>query len=110
VHEQHILVGGQTRSDKIGRLGNSRREQPVMNALVLFGGKNMGPDGQVIVVAVDELEGQHAALSIQHSSGGAENSLIIRDYPRFGRTSFAVRYSSFAIRGAIIALGFESAI
>ncbi len=29
----------------------------------------MGADGQVVVVAVDELEGQHEALSIQHSVG-----------------------------------------
>ena len=67
VDEQDILIGCRMRSDKIGRLGNSGPEQPVMNALVFFRGKNMGADGQVIVVAVDKLEGQHSGLSIQHS-------------------------------------------
>src|SRR5258708_7408235 len=39
-----------------------------MNALVFFGGKNVGADGQGVVVAVDKLEGQHSAFSTQHSA------------------------------------------
>src|ERR1019366_6920386 len=69
-----------------------------MNALVLFGGKNMGADGQVIVVAVDELEGQHAALSIQHSSGRRRKLLDHTRLPEIWKNVvrgllFVVRYS-----------------
>src|ERR1017187_8105863 len=71
VHKQHVLVGCWIGNDKIGRRRNSGGEQMFMNALVFFGGKNMGADGQGVVVAIDELEGQHAALSIgtQRSEG-----------------------------------------
>src|ERR1700678_4345030 len=63
VHEQNILVGCGLRNDKISRRGNSGSEQPVMRAFIFFRGKNMGADGQEVVVAIDELEGQHSALS-----------------------------------------------
>src|SRR4029077_12045534 len=69
VDEKDILISCRMRCDKIGRLSNSGREQPVVNALVFFRGKNMGADRQVVVVTVDKLEGQHPALSIQHSAG-----------------------------------------
>ena len=42
-----------------------------MNALVLFSGEDVRSDGKVIVVAVDELEREHSALSRQHSAKNA---------------------------------------
>jgi hypothetical protein len=39
-----------------------------VNAAIFFGRKNVLTDGKVIAVAVDQLEGKHAALSIQHSA------------------------------------------
>jgi hypothetical protein len=47
-----------------------------MNALVFFGRKNMGADRQVVIVAIDELEGKHAALSIQRSDRMALKTLL----------------------------------
>src|ERR1039458_6916270 len=104
MHEQHVLIVGRTRSDKIGRRRHPGGEQPVMSALVLFGRKNMGADGQVVVVAVDELERQHEALSIQHSAGRELKSPyhtrlpgIWKNVVRGCRTRFAVQEPKFDI-------------
>jgi hypothetical protein len=69
VHQKYVFVGGRPRGDEVRCGGNSRRDQPVVNALVLFGGENVRPDGQVVVIAVDEFEGKHSGLSIRHSAG-----------------------------------------
>src|SRR5438477_4430234 len=39
-----------------------------MYAAVFFGRKDVRADGQIVVVAVDELEGKHSGTSIQHSA------------------------------------------
>jgi hypothetical protein len=56
-----------------------------MNALVFFSGENMGADGQVVVVAVDELERQQEVLSFSTRRAGAENAISYAD-----RSVFAV--------------------
>jgi hypothetical protein len=72
-----------------------------MNAIVFFGGKNMGADGQIIVVAVDELEGQHSALSIQRSAHREPKTSY---HTRLRQVWNVVRCSSFAAQKPQFAL------
>src|ERR1039458_5751327 len=62
VHYQNIMVGGRARSDKIGRLGNSGCKQALIDALVFLRGKNVGADGEEVVVDDDEFKGKHPVL------------------------------------------------
>ena len=59
MNQQDVLVGCWMRRKKIRRIGHLRFDQPIMNAPIFFGRKDMLADGQEIVVAVDELEGKH---------------------------------------------------
>jgi hypothetical protein len=72
-----------------------------MNALVFFGGENMGADGQVVVVAIDKLEGQHSVLSIQHSARRAPKTPYHTRLLEFGNKVVSlsfVRQRGVAIR------------
>ena len=55
-------------SRKSVRVGDAAGDQPVANATIFFGREDVIADGQVVGVAVDELEGEHSALSTQHSA------------------------------------------
>jgi hypothetical protein len=61
--QQDVLIGCWLGRKKVTRLGHSGPDQPVMYALIFLGGEDVGSDGQVVVVTVDELEGEHSALS-----------------------------------------------
>src|SRR3981081_3495160 len=69
MHQQHVLIAAGSRSCKIGRLGDSRFKQPVVNELVFLGWKDVRSDRQITLIAVDKLEGQHGRLySATHAS------------------------------------------
>jgi len=66
VDEQDVLIGRGLRSNEILYLGCARFKQALVDALVLLGGKNVGADGEVVLVAVDEFEGEHSKISTWH--------------------------------------------
>ena len=45
-------------------IGDSRRKQMLVNATVLLGGKNVGADGEIIVVAIHKLEWEHGVTAV----------------------------------------------
>ena len=57
-------------------VGDAGRDQAVADAAIFFGREDVVADGEVVRVAVDELEGEHAALGIQPVT--AEGLHIIR--------------------------------
>ena len=59
VDEQDVLVGRGLRFEKVGGVGDAGGDQAIANAAILFGRKDVIADGEVIGVAVDELEGEH---------------------------------------------------
>ena len=61
VNEKYVLIGGGLRFEEIGGVGHSSGDETVTNATVLFGGKDVIADGEVVGVAVDEFEGEHGA-------------------------------------------------
>ena len=63
VDQQNVQVGRGLRFEKIAGLGDAGRDQPIVNATVFFGREDVVADGQVVSVAVDELERQHGARS-----------------------------------------------
>src|SRR5581483_2239909 len=72
VHEQDVMVRRGLRGNKILWLGDPAFKQTIMYAAVFFGREHVRPDGEIIVVAVDELERKHSAVS---PPGTARNSL-----------------------------------
>ena len=69
MHQQDVLVRRRTRRHEVLRLRHARLYQPLVDALVLLGREDVRADWKVVIVAVDELERQHAALSRQPLSG-----------------------------------------
>ncbi len=59
VHPQDVFVRGGLGRDEIGGLGHAGLQQPLVDQPVFLGGENMRTDGQIVVVAVDQLEWQH---------------------------------------------------
>jgi hypothetical protein len=68
MNEENVLVGSRFGCKEIGWVGYSAFDQPVVNAAILLGGKNVGPDREIIVVAVYELEREHTTPSTRHSA------------------------------------------
>jgi len=67
----------------------------------------MGADGQVIVVAVDEFEWEHAARRIQHSAGREPKTPYHTRLPEVWEnvvrcSRFAARESQFALRPRLL--------
>jgi hypothetical protein len=67
MNEENVLVRSGFGCEEIGCVGYSRFDKPVVNAAILLGGKDVGPDREIIIVAVYELERQHTTLSTRHS-------------------------------------------
>ncbi len=59
VYEQDVLVGSRLGFQEVRGLGNAACEQTVVDEPVLLGREDVSPDGQVVAVAVDELEEEH---------------------------------------------------
>ena len=59
MHQQDILVAGAWGHHKIRRFGQSGFEKMLVDEPVFFRRKHMRANGQVIVVAVDQLEWKH---------------------------------------------------
>src|SRR6266849_1296206 len=61
VDEQNVLIGSRTRRQEVGRFGYAGFEEAIVNAAIFLRRENVGSNGQVVIVAVDELEGEHAS-------------------------------------------------
>src|SRR5580698_2308341 len=59
MNEQNVLISSRVGLQKIASLGVTSHKQPVTDSAIFPGGKNVLANGQVIRVAVDELEGEH---------------------------------------------------
>src|SRR6202035_4775637 len=59
MYEQNIRIGCGLRGDKIRGFRDSRLQQSVTNSSIFFGGENVRANGKIIVVAINQLEGQH---------------------------------------------------
>src|SRR5215469_4465679 len=64
VHQQNVLIGCRLGSEKVRGIGDSFFYQAPVYATVLLGGKDVLPDGEIVFVAVDELEGKHLPFII----------------------------------------------
>jgi hypothetical protein len=62
VNKKNVLIGSRLWSQKVGRISNAGFKQSIMNKPVFLGREDMGADGKVIFVAVDELEGEHGKI------------------------------------------------
>ena len=62
VDEQDVLIGRREGTGEVGLLGDAGFQQAIVNAFVLFRGEDVSADGEIVVVAVDELEGKHGLL------------------------------------------------
>jgi hypothetical protein len=69
VDEEDVLIGCGLRFEEVIRVGDASGDEAVADAAIFFGREDVVADGEVVRVAVDELEGEHSALSVQHSAG-----------------------------------------
>ena len=66
MHEQDVLIGSWFRFQKVVGFGDPARQQAFADFPVFLCREDMLADRQIVAVAVDQLEGKHATLSIQH--------------------------------------------
>src|SRR5262249_14839246 len=82
MHQKNVLITGRSRRYEVGLFCDASGEQAVVNALVFFGRKDMGADREVVVVAVDELEGEHGRFGCRPPILSSEQSKRERDIIR----------------------------
>ena len=57
--QQNVEVGRGLGFEKVAHVGDAGGEKTVANAAIFFGRKDVSTDGEIVGVAIDELEGQH---------------------------------------------------
>jgi len=76
VNQQDVVVGGWLRFQKIILFGDLRSSAAVRERPIFLGREDVFADGQIVGVAVDQFEGKHSALSIQHSARSVAKNFI----------------------------------
>src|ERR1700674_3592785 len=59
MNEQHILVGCGLRSYKILLIGDSGLQQTFVHETIFLGREDMRADGEVVIIAINQLEREH---------------------------------------------------
>src|SRR5262249_37686660 len=85
--QQDVLVRRGLWGNKVIRVGRAGLDQPIVNAPILLGGKDVCADGEGIVVAVDGFEGGHG--SIQHSEFSQLSVEVFSSYSEIQHLAFS---------------------
>src|SRR5581483_5205841 len=59
VDEEDVAIGRRLGLEEVARIRNPARDQAIADVTILHSRKNMGPDGEMVGVAVNELEREH---------------------------------------------------
>ena len=71
MHQQDIGFAGGLGSDEIALVGNMLPQQQLANQAIFVGAEDVLADGQEILLAINQFEGQHGA-DFQDAGGAPE--------------------------------------